>query len=188
MKNVQSGKQTAVIFTILIAMVIIVGIGRASAAAATRISITGPTVIDSPGYYVLQNDIISSTELVCINITSSYVIFDGYGHVIGGTDYSPDSYGMIVDNGTELTNITVMNVTLTDWESGVIFNNTHHSRIERVNASSNILRGIGLLGGYPPFLKHVALVCTYGGLKKTLMPINSCVCHVSTSRFSKRQT
>jgi hypothetical protein len=42
-------------------------------------------VLDSPGTYTLQNDILNSDQTVCIEITSRNIIFDGNDHTISGT-------------------------------------------------------------------------------------------------------
>ena len=45
-------------------------------------------VLDSPGTYTLQNDILNSDQKVCIEITSRNVIFDGNDHTISRTSMS----------------------------------------------------------------------------------------------------
>ncbi len=105
------------------------------------------TVISSPGYYVLNTSIINSTAKVCINISSSNVVFDGAGRVIDGVDNSSYTYGIYVPviSGVAFTNITVKNVTLTDWYGGIYFT-AGKGAVAGVTASSNIYSGIQVDG------------------------------------------
>ena len=82
--------------------------------SATPIPITGPTVINSPGEYILSQDILDSTALDGIKITSSDVIFDGNWHTI---DRLSSSSGVGI-NVTK-NNVTIQNVKVTDWNTGI---------------------------------------------------------------------
>jgi len=107
-------------------------------------NVTTCGVINSPGLYILQNDIINSASTACIKITTSDVIFDGNGDVIDGVD-GTDSYGIYVYNSTQtLTNITVINVTASDWNIGIFFKNVNDSKIENVTATSSDNSGSSL--------------------------------------------
>ncbi len=88
--------------------------GIVGCASATPIPITGPTVIDSPGEYILSQDILDSTALDGIKITSSDVIFDGNWHTI---DRLSSSSGVGI-NVTK-SNVTIKNVKVTDWNTGI---------------------------------------------------------------------
>ena len=90
--------------------------------AGAQTTINSCTKLDSPGYYVLDQDLKDSSA-ICINITSSDVIFDGSGHVIEGSnivygDGIFGSYGVYAsspgaeDDLPSLSNVTVKNVTL----------------------------------------------------------------------------
>ncbi len=102
--------------------------------------ITSCQIIDSPGYYVLANDIINSSETYCIQIASSDVIFDGNGHLIDGVG---SGYGIYVYGSTfnPYTNITVKNVTVTDWNYGIYFYGVSNGSIIGSTAVSN---GLGI--------------------------------------------
>jgi len=92
------------------------------------------TTISSPGVYVLNQSIMDSTDKICINITSSNVIFDGTGNTIDGVDL-PDTYGIYVYNPTRpLTNVTIKNLKITDWETGI-----YHYLVADGNITSNTL-------------------------------------------------
>ncbi|GEM_PF-1585395 len=103
---------------------------------ANAIDISSCQIIDSPGYYTLTNDIIDSSEAECIKITTNNVILNGAGHVIDGID-AQSSYGIYVHTTTTLTNVTVENVTLTDWDSGIYYNRVHGGRIENCTVTSS---------------------------------------------------
>ena len=70
------------------------------------------TVISSPGYYILTQDILNSST-TCVEIISNDVIFDGNGHVIDGNG---SGYGVYVHDAG---NITLKNLEVTEWIYGV---------------------------------------------------------------------
>ena len=91
--------------------------------------VTGAIKITSPGTYYLRNNITNSPSITCINITSSDVFFDGMGHVIDGVGGFV-SYGFYVHGASgNLTNVTVRNVTVRDWNMGILFYGTENSTI-----------------------------------------------------------
>lgn len=105
-------------------------------------SVSTCTSLDSPGYYTLTGSITNSGVTNCISITTNNVTLDGAGHTIDGQDLL-DSYGVFVHNATEsITNITVRNLTVTDWHHGIHFNNTANVLVENNNASMNSYNGI----------------------------------------------
>ncbi len=111
--------------------------------SAATVQITGPTVISSPGTYVLAQDI-AANQSPAISIRCSNVVFDGNGHTIDGVDAS-SSFGIQVNNGnTPLTGVTVKNVKLTDWYDGLYLKYVNGGRIESVTARSNVRAGISL--------------------------------------------
>lgn len=104
--------------------------------AATPVSSCG--VISSPGEYVLAMNIINSTAIYCINITSSDVIFDGAGFTIDGTG-SSGTKGVYVYNSTKsLTNVTVKNLGVADWYYGFYYVNVKTGSMINNTASSNV--------------------------------------------------
>ncbi len=121
---------------ILFAVSILVSSTILSSAVAAVVD--GCTTIDSPGYYYLSTDIINTSATTCINITSSDVVLDGKGRTIDGiANASIDNltYTGILVYKTE--NVTIRNVTLTDWHFGVHYFKVRNGRIEGVNASRN---------------------------------------------------
>lgn len=104
------------------------------------IPVSGPIKITKPGLYQLTGNQIpkslnktNSMESIFINIRSSNVIFDGMGYVIDGKNigtpcFSLNSnicewtYGIYAgsswDQQYQYTNITVRNVTVSNWRTG----------------------------------------------------------------------
>ena len=99
--------------------------------------VTTCTVINTPGTYVLQNDIMDSTATKCIDIRTSDVIFDGNGHTIDGVDTS-STYGIYAYNVSKTQqNITIQNGSIKDWGTGLYHKNGVNSTIDRINISSS---------------------------------------------------
>jgi parallel beta-helix repeat protein len=112
---------------------------------ASAVDVTGPVVIDSPGTYELQKDIIGTSEPVCIEIRSSDVTLEGNGHIIAGTDAS-NSCGVLVHGASTLNNVNVRNVVVKDWYFGVYYWGVKQGSISKVNAAGNSF-GISLNPG-----------------------------------------
>jgi hypothetical protein len=104
--------------------------------------------INESGVYLLQNNIIDSENTTCINITASNIVFNGQGHTIDGVG-SGGTTGIFADNpGALLGNITLKNVTVTEWHYGVKFGENpaigvENSTIVNVTLNSN-KRGVVL--------------------------------------------
>ncbi len=102
---------------------------------ADAIPVTGPVVITKPGYYLLMNDIQHTDEVVCIDIRSSDVTFNGNGHTISGRNVF-NTYGVSVyQPSTRLERVTITNLATADWFYGVSFWDTHGGRINAVTAT-----------------------------------------------------
>ncbi|MCZ7382037.1 MAG: PGF-pre-PGF domain-containing protein [Candidatus Methanoperedens sp.] len=94
--------------------------------------------ISSPGEYALNTSITdSSVADACIKIISSDVVFDGAGYTIDGVDTPFNDSIAVVNDSVALTNVTVKNVILTDWDYGVIYNNVSNGTIANVTSRSN---------------------------------------------------
>ncbi len=111
----------------------------------SAVDVTGPVVIDSPGTYVLQKDITSTSEPVCIEIRSSDVTLEGNGHVISGKD-AGNSCGVLVHGASTLSNVSVRNIVVRDWYFGVYYWGAKQGSIRNVDATSNFF-GISLNPG-----------------------------------------
>jgi parallel beta-helix repeat protein len=121
----------------LLALVLLAAIPAALGAT----SITGPTVISSPGTYVLAKDIAGGSS-PAIWVKSSGVTIDGNGHTIRGAG---GSYGILVNkDGTTLTGVTIKNVRVERWNCGIYFKGVASSTASGVTAVSNGKAGINL--------------------------------------------
>ena len=96
--------------------------------------------INDSGSYTLTKDILDNTTSPCIKIMANNVDFDGSGFTIDGIE---DANSVGVQAGTNYTNITVRNLTVTDWFYGISYNGTSSGVITRIIAISNNI-GINL--------------------------------------------
>lgn len=120
----------------LLALVLLAAIPAALGAT----SITGPTVISSPGTYVLTQDITGGSPAIWVK--SSGVTIDGNGHTIRG---SGGSYGILVNkDGTTLSGVTIKNVRVQNWNCGIYLKGVASSSVSGVTAVSNGKAGINL--------------------------------------------
>jgi len=85
-------------------------------------NITSCVVISNSGVYTVSNDILNSSSTACIEITSDDVTIDGQGYTIDGVD-TASTYGVYGDLGgsNKILNLTIKNLTLSDWERGIYF-------------------------------------------------------------------
>jgi len=108
------------------------------------VEVTGCTLITTPGYYKLTQDI-NDSSVTCMTIKSSNVHFDGQGHTIDGTK-SGGTMGVYAFPATgTLTDVHVRNLTLSDWHSAAIrFSQVENGSIANVTATSSWDDGISL--------------------------------------------
>ncbi|CAG0977223.1 hypothetical protein METP3_01859 [Methanosarcinales archaeon] len=97
-------------------------------------SVNSCMYINDSGSYTLTTDILDNTS-PCIKILANNVDFDGGGYTIDGIDEA-ESFG--VQAGTNYTNITVRNLTVSDWFYGISYQSTSSGRITWITAVSNI--------------------------------------------------
>lgn len=126
------------------------------------------TTITDPGRYVLTADITASSAGTCIRIRADDVAFSGAGHRVAGTG-AFGTAGIVVESDADrpLSNVTVSDVTVTDWDDGIRYIgvtdgevrgtvtadnrvglsllDTHDTTIADNTARENRLRGISLL-------------------------------------------
>lgn len=124
-------------------------VGTASAANA----VGGCTTIDQPGAYTLDADVTDSGQSTCIEITASDVVLDGQGHAIDGTNATDSVAIQVGSTPGALSNVTVRDVTVTDWEIGVNTTATgglvEGSTFARMNDADSLLGGaITLVGAH----------------------------------------
>ena len=114
----------------------------AISATATNVTYTGQKItITQPGSYVLTNDITNSSQLICIEIQVSNVVFDGAGHLIDGNG-TENSAGIFVHGPSAVVSgVTIKNVRVQDWYYGIYLYEAKSSRIEGSTLSSNAFAG-----------------------------------------------
>ncbi len=111
--------------------------------AGAKTDIDSCTQISSPGEYVLTQNIGNYAVGACINITSSDVIFDGSNYTLEGT---ARNMGVYVYNPTNpLTNVTVKNLEVTNWDVGILFQNANNGFLTGNTANLNNRYGIVLM-------------------------------------------
>lgn len=121
----------------LVGIIILGALLLANANGATQID--SCTTISSNGTYVLNQSIVNSGATSCIYITASNVTFDGQGYTIDGVD-AVSTFGVYVYNSTTtLTNVSIKNLTVTDWNYGIYYLNAQNGKIINNTANSNQL-------------------------------------------------
>lgn len=103
--------------------------------------ISSCSVISAPGNYVLTQDITNSAEFTCIMINSGGVVLDGAGHTIDGID-AVNSTGVYVSG---LSDVTVTNLQVTDWNTGIYYQDVTNGSIVNNYLNSNSYSGISLV-------------------------------------------
>jgi len=99
------------------------------------------TNVTAAGHYALTGNVSGSGA--CIDIETNDVIVDGMGHAIAGTGPGSGT-GIRVGAGTAGHNVTIRNVTVRGWETGIDVRGIDDGRITDVEAVEN---GIGISVG-----------------------------------------
>lgn len=148
----------AIGLTIVVVLSVFAGgvalVGSAGAQDGGPTEIDSCTVIDEPGGYVLTADLRDRPRNVCIEIRASDVVLAGNGHAVDGVQnersivaraqepFEPRDVGIGIGLGTEpLSNVTVMDVTVTDSFTGVFAANASDVVVRNVTASND---GVGI--------------------------------------------
>jgi len=103
------------------------------------------TTITESGRYVLTDDITDSAADVCIRIRSADVTLVGRGHRIDGVG-AFGTAGVVARSNSDrpLENVTVRNVTVTDWDDGILYIDVVDGAVVRTTTSNNRV-GLSLL-------------------------------------------
>jgi parallel beta-helix repeat protein len=103
-------------------LVLLVILGALFGTYASAQPLKAPYVITTPGIYELSEDIRGLTDIYGIKIECSNVILDGGNHFLGG-ESREKSIGVYVNKyGGSITNVTVKNLILESWSTGVEYN------------------------------------------------------------------
>lgn len=100
----------------------------------------GCATLTEPGTYVLTDDIIDNRRVdlseACIRIEADDVVLEGNGHTVDGNAVS-DTTGIAVDSPDGTRNVTVRNVTVSDWDRGIHLDDATGSRVVGTNVTLN---------------------------------------------------
>ena len=93
-------------------------------------------LVSTPGLHTLDHDI--TADHIGVMITSPDVVFDGMGHTIAGTGAN-GSIGVYATGPSfhSITNVTVRNLTVRHWDSGIFVGGVSSSVVEDVVAEQN---------------------------------------------------
>ncbi|HYN44925.1 MAG TPA: right-handed parallel beta-helix repeat-containing protein, partial [Candidatus Limnocylindrales bacterium] len=114
--------------------------------SATAVPIYGKIhncdIVTWPGSYEVVEDLNASNGTApgsynCIIIAVSDVVVDGLGHTVNGTNV-PNAYGVQVYNWPATHNVTIKNLKINNWDSGIFFrDNTEGYIINNIINGSN---------------------------------------------------
>ncbi len=101
-------------------------------------------IIRTPGSYYLDipESVLNTSNEVAIWIAAGNVTLDGKGKIISGpaapsTPTGSGVYGIRVNGGQKISNVSVRNLKISNKFYGVIYEGVNNGLIENVNASSN---------------------------------------------------
>lgn len=100
-------------------------------------NIVGCTEINTPDQYVLPGSIISDSTTSCINITVSDVELDCTGSSILATGISQYPAILVYNSSSSLSNITIKNCNINDFESSISIQNSSDTNVTNLNISSS---------------------------------------------------
>lgn len=114
------------------------------------IPITAPAVIDTPGHYLLTNNLTNSSVETAIWIQSSDVLLDGGGNLLEGmlglnTTADPNMTVNLNTSGVQaynlsapLQNVTVTNLSVSGWGSGIWMNGVENATLSDIEPTGNL--------------------------------------------------
>lgn len=113
----------------------------AGTTAATQQSVSECTTISEPGTYELTSNVSGPASEPCLRIEASDVTLDGNGHTVASTN-GENTTGTAVlveasESGDQIRNVTVRNVRVTNWATGIAYRDATDSSIRTVTATGN---------------------------------------------------
>ncbi|WP_458205758.1 right-handed parallel beta-helix repeat-containing protein [Haladaptatus sp. NG-SE-30] len=132
----------AVLFVVIVTLVgassapdpvIGVASGTDSGISASQTAVDSCREISDPGRYVLTDDLTNTTESRCLRITANDVVLDGEGHRVDGVG-AFGSAGVLVTSGS---NVTVQNVTASDWDDGIRLTGIRNATVRNTTTMRN---------------------------------------------------
>lgn len=132
--------------------------------------VDGCTTITEPGRYVLSADVENADRgenftfisQACIRIESSDVVFDGDGHTVDGFGVSDTTAIRVGGDGT-LSNVTVENLAVDEWNRGIYVENVTNATVRDANVSGNAL-GVFLEDSTAVKLRNVTATDNFVGV------------------------
>lgn len=112
--------------------------------SALPIVIDNCGTITAPGTYILTRNITDGgrgdqytfASQTCLTIRASHVTLDGRGHTIDGMEVK-DTTGIAVAGNRTLTDVTIRNVTLTDWSRGLYLQHVTDATVTNSTVANN---------------------------------------------------
>jgi len=117
---------------VLVALVLAVGGGT----AAAQTDINGCTNINSAGSYEVTQDVDKSLTGFCFTVTSDDVVIDGNGNTINATTTDPAGAISVQNVASQVSNVTIENLTITNFETGVTVEDSKEVELVDIGTSS----------------------------------------------------
>lgn len=118
--------------TVGLCCLLVVGLAGVGSAQSTATELNECTTITESGSYVLAGDVTNGTADVCLDIQADNVTVDGNGAVVEGNET-----GVGVAVGEGVSNVTVANLTTSNWSTGVQSANASDVTVTDVTATAN---------------------------------------------------
>lgn len=139
-----SGRRTAAAVVLCLLVVttggaVSVPVAATDAAAATQI--TSCQEIDSPGSYVLADDLRGEPSSPCLTVSADDVSLSGDGHVVEPTRTPASGPAIAV---ADAENVSVTGLTLVDWQTGLSLRGVDGGSVTDVTVVSADVVGVSL--------------------------------------------
>lgn len=131
----------AVVALVLAGLLLVAAIpAGAVAVPSSATELTGCATISTPGQYVLTQNVSVSGVPNCLYVESSDVVVDGNGYAIDGQG-TPGNAVEVDGPGGAVDNVTVRNLTVRNWETGVDVDQTSNATVRALTVR-DVERGV----------------------------------------------
>jgi len=134
-QHIDVPKTSVALVVTAVALSAFTGAALAGGSASTT-TIDSCTTIEDSGHYRLSADIEDSDAETCIAIAASDVTLDGDGRTIDGVG-NDSTVGVAVETAESLSAVTVRDLTVSDWGTGVRYRDVDDGEITAVDATNN---------------------------------------------------
>jgi parallel beta-helix repeat protein len=124
--------------SVVLTAVLFVGLLATGSAAGQTVSSCADD-INTAGQYELNQSISDGTASTCIEINADDVVLEGQGNSINGVDQDSGSFGIEVSGQT---NVTIRNLTVTNWDDGILVLNSDDNTVTNNTVTGNGNDGI----------------------------------------------